>query len=382
MIRDRPGRTAAVAGAPSGELKPRLFGVGPVEDHRVPDQPAELGAHPVGQGPGGGLLVLGLLQADLDQLVVEERRVECAEHGLAEPGLAHVDHRPKGVSLATKPFTLGAAKRRMGRGGFGHVQGYQGGARLALGQGRGERSRLACAPVVLRLVSLLWLVVLPGCVGTGIALDRGAPVHPAAPVALVAVSARPPTAEPLVLLEAPAEPEPEASPAVDPRRATIEAILESRAPRLSAAARSEVAGELARAESDRGISALLLLALIEQESHFRPRAVGPRGSVGLMQIRPFVAAAVAGRHQLAYAEARDLTDPLVNVRIGIAFLGELNDEFGDIELALAAYHIGPTRVRARLRRGWRPRGPYVRRVMVRYQALRFETGDPTTAIGG
>ena len=49
---------------------------------------------------------------------------------------------------------------------------------------------------------------------------------------------------------------------------------------------------------------------------------------------------------------------------------------------MAAYNIGPTRVAKRLRAGKRPRGPYLRRIELRYHKLRMEFGDPTTAVGG
>ena len=169
---------------------------------------------------------------------------------------------------------------------------------------------------------------------------------------------------------------------VDLRLAVLGGLLDERAPRLLPAQRAALARELLQAESRSGLPALLLLAVIEQESHFDPEAVGPRGALGLMQVRPFVAAAVAARHHLPYEGPEDLHRPVVNARIGIAFLTELLGEFGDLEVALAAYHVGPTRVRRRVREGWRPRGPYVRRVLARYQALRRNAARLETAIGG
>ena len=59
-----------------------------------------------------------------------------------------------------------------------------------------------------------------------------------------------------------------------------------------------------------------------------------------------------------------------NVRVGVSYLAELMERYGDVSLALAAYNWGPTRIAQRLRRGepvpvlysrrvfavWRPRG--------------------------
>lgn len=180
-------------------------------------------------------------------------------------------------------------------------------------------------------------------------------------------------------------PEPELAPAPappDPLLASIEKMLAERTGALSEVERAAVASEVVRGERDHALPALLVLALIEQESRFEPGAVGPRGSLGLMQIRPFVGADVAYRHDLPFHRTPDLFDPGLNVAIGVRFLAELNAEFDDLELALAAYHIGPTRVRARAKRGWRPRGPYVRTVMGRYQALRVRLGELDSAFGG
>ncbi|HPC82703.1 MAG TPA: lytic transglycosylase domain-containing protein [Thermoanaerobaculaceae bacterium] len=82
---------------------------------------------------------------------------------------------------------------------------------------------------------------------------------------------------------------------------------------------------------------LLVLALIEAESGHQPGLVSPRGAVGLMQIRPEVAAWAALPH---------VADPAINIEIGCRFLAWLLDGFGgDVQLALAAYNAGPAAVR-------------------------------------
>lgn len=164
---------------------------------------------------------------------------------------------------------------------------------------------------------------------------------------------------------------PEAEGPPDPTALAVEALLAERAKALAPEQREGLTQELLRAERVDGLPALLLLSLIHQESRFDPKARGPRGALGLMQIRPFVAADVSYRNKLGFRRTPDLFDPLLNVRIGIAYLRELQAEFADLELALAAYHIGPTRVRYRAQRGWRPKGPYVRTVMSRYEAFQL-----------
>ena len=150
----------------------------------------------------------------------------------------------------------------------------------------------------------------------------------------------------------------------------VEIVLEERARRIGAADRARIAEELARADLEHGLDALLLLALIDQESRYDPRARGPRGSLGLMQIRPFVGADVARRHGIPWGGPATLVDPVLNVRIGIAYLAEMRRMYGKDELALAAYNMGPYRVKRILANGREPQSRYAALVLDGYQALR------------
>jgi soluble lytic murein transglycosylase-like protein len=178
------------------------------------------------------------------------------------------------------------------------------------------------------------------------------------------------------------------APILDP--ATIEssslfvarAVLEERAPELDELQREGVARAVVRAEEEHSIPALLVLALIEQESHFRPKAAGPGGSIGLMQLMPRVARDLAQRHGIPWQGIRTLTDPVKNVHLGVLYLAEMREHFGDTQLAMAAYNIGPYAVKKRLARGKSCKGPYVYGVLQRFHSLRLVFGDPTTAIGG
>lgn len=99
----------------------------------------------------------------------------------------------------------------------------------------------------------------------------------------------------------------------------------------------------------------LLKAVIAAESNFDPRAVSPKGAIGLMQLMP------------ATADALGVSDPflvLENVAAGARYLRQLLLRYGDRRLALAAYNAGPTAVD---RYGGVPPYPetreYVRRVL-------------------
>lgn len=91
----------------------------------------------------------------------------------------------------------------------------------------------------------------------------------------------------------------------------------------------------------------LVLGLISVESSFNPRAVSRRGAKGLMQLMPSVARTFSKELSMEGA----VFDPELNVKIGVHYLAQLVDRFGDIESALVAYNYGPTYVGRRLAKG-------------------------------
>ncbi len=171
-----------------------------------------------------------------------------------------------------------------------------------------------------------------------------------------------------------------AAPAGEPAPgAWIEALLAERARALDTAARAAIADQLLRAERELGLEPLLVLAVMAQESRFDPRARGPRGSLGLMQVRPFVGRDIAARTGRAWDGPETLLDPARNVELGITYLAEMIGMFDDVELALAAYNMGPYRLRRMLRRGVEPRGRYAGRVLAHHadltaQAVQLDPG--------
>jgi soluble lytic murein transglycosylase len=88
----------------------------------------------------------------------------------------------------------------------------------------------------------------------------------------------------------------------------------------------------------------LIAALINAESGFRPSVVSAAGAVGLMQVKPSTAAAVARRAGITgEMSAAALSVPATNIRVGIRYLAYLIKRYdGDVELALAAYNAGLT----------------------------------------
>ena len=100
-----------------------------------------------------------------------------------------------------------------------------------------------------------------------------------------------------------------------------------------------------------GLTPELVLAVIEVESRFDAFAVSGVGAMGLMQILPSTGEALAARLGMPWEGPRTLFDPVANVTLGIAYLAELQDRFGHLPTALAAYNWGPSAIGRRLSTG-------------------------------
>lgn len=75
----------------------------------------------------------------------------------------------------------------------------------------------------------------------------------------------------------------------------------------------------------------LLTSMAEVESAFNPRAVSPKGAMGLLQLMPATAARFG---------VRDAFDVAQNVNAGARYIDWLLDRFGQPDLALAGYNAG------------------------------------------
>lgn len=323
----------------------------------MPDHPAQFGAGALRESLGERVFVSGLVHPDLDQLVGAKRGVDGANHRVGRATLADLNQRVQRVGERAQVAALEALEADLGR--------------------HRAHSKVARVP---RLTALTVFVVW-----FSVACATTAPIEPA-PFAPVPRTAEAPSAHPPAAIAEVANIDPASllGPAVpeSPSLLFVREVLGRKAVKLSDVEREGVARELVVAEAEHGISVLFSLALIEQESRFDPRAKGPTGSLGLMQLQPVTAREVARQHALAWQSDRTLFDPVQNVRLGLAYLAALRAKFGSTDHAMAAYNIGPNALRRLLEKRPLRHGPYLKKVHGRAEAMRSEFAVPEIAIGG
>lgn len=111
--------------------------------------------------------------------------------------------------------------------------------------------------------------------------------------------------------------------------------------------------EIVGPHSGTELDPLLVTALIRQESAFNVRARSRVGARGLMQVMPATA------KTLAKVRANKLFDPSTNVSLGTMYLRKRLAQYnGDMELTLAAYNAGFSRVD-----DWKRRYPTENRIL-------------------
>lgn len=108
---------------------------------------------------------------------------------------------------------------------------------------------------------------------------------------------------------------------------------------LTPAPARDLLGEpIAEAAQRFEIPAAWIRAVVKAESNGDPRAISPKGAMGLMQIMPRTWADLRDRHRLG----ADPYDPHDNIIAGAAYIRELYDRYGSPGW-IAAYNAGPGR---------------------------------------
>jgi soluble lytic murein transglycosylase len=113
------------------------------------------------------------------------------------------------------------------------------------------------------------------------------------------------------------------------------------------------AAELTGAARRAGLPAEWVWGVLRQESLYDPRARSSANALGLLQLLPATARAVARRNGFDQPSEADLFDPSTNLLLGTTYLREQHETFGGrFVLVLGAYNAGPNAVRR-----WLPADP-------------------------
>ncbi len=113
-----------------------------------------------------------------------------------------------------------------------------------------------------------------------------------------------------------------------------------------------------------GIDPELAFRLVRLESAFEPRARSHANALGLAQVQPATA-----RFYAPTITPEQLYDPETNLRIGLRYLRDLLEAYGDAKLALLAYNRGPGRVKELMDAGQDPGNGYASRILEGYEGL-------------
>ena len=119
----------------------------------------------------------------------------------------------------------------------------------------------------------------------------------------------------------------------------------------------------------------IMLELIKTESNFNAQAVSKVGAIGLCQIIPGTAKALARELQLEYSEEK-LFDNHYNIQLGTYYLAKLLQEYNlDYHRALTAYNRGPTGLANFIKTRGTAVSRYSQRISSRSQQLTIRTTE-------
>jgi soluble lytic murein transglycosylase len=149
----------------------------------------------------------------------------------------------------------------------------------------------------------------------------------------------------------------------------VHQLVEKQLPKKHRPHSSVVAATIIAEAAKYGLDPYFIMALISGESSFNPEAIGSVGEIGLMQLRPTTASWIAKKNGLNWEGSSSLLDPVINIKLGVAYVAWLRERFDNHgRLYLAAYNMGPKSVKSALGRKVWPKD-YPKHVMKRYFAL-------------
>jgi soluble lytic murein transglycosylase len=158
------------------------------------------------------------------------------------------------------------------------------------------------------------------------------------------------------------------------RALEVARVLAALSPRWGDSDRRRLGMLLADLSTHYGYDPALIVAVIMTESSFDPRSRSHRGAVGLMQLLPNTAESLAEETYRPWSGEHALLDPAFNISLGVRYLAKLHKRFGSLDIALAAYNYGPSRIDGMRRNGLSIPMDYTQRVLDRYQEVRRVEG--------
>jgi soluble lytic murein transglycosylase len=163
---------------------------------------------------------------------------------------------------------------------------------------------------------------------------------------------------------------------------TIYSVVKSHRPDITDSEAWKVSEVILEESKKRNLDPMLVLAVIQVESGFQYAMVSPMGARGIMQIMPdtgkFLSEIVAQEYGVKPASFRpeSLDDPVLNIKLGVYYLHDLKKQFRTLNLALAAYNVGPAEIQNRLENNQELSDEYA--VLVRDAYKRYTKGKPAT----
>lgn len=123
---------------------------------------------------------------------------------------------------------------------------------------------------------------------------------------------------------------------------SIREVLEVHLPTAKLEEKRQIAEAILDASELYDVDVALLLAVIKVESSFNYKAVSRVGARGLMQVMPNTGWAMSKEISLKDFDDSQLFDKRKNILLGTYYLKKMLNRYGDLDLALIAYNIGPS----------------------------------------
>lgn len=128
--------------------------------------------------------------------------------------------------------------------------------------------------------------------------------------------------------------------------------------------------------ADCNVDYRLILAIIKVESNFRHDAVSSKGARGLLQVKPSLARFIAKDMGMHWGGPNTLDEPDKNIKIGVRLFSGLIEDFSSINMALHAYHVGPTRLKTILSENRKPDRSFINSVLAEYKRNKTLLPEP------